>query len=74
MITPAQIRDNFSCISKDNSEFFFGSWEYEFRINGQTLWCINDGFGEPEFIGKFTDIDELKNAFELLNENFEKYN
>ena len=44
----------------------FECFEYEFVISEQTLYFINDGFGEPELIGRYTKIEELFAALELL--------
>lgn len=42
-----------------NGSAIFGSFEYEYILSEQALYCINDGFGEPQFIGRFTEIDQL---------------
>lgn len=43
--------------------WYYDSWEYEFRITSQELYYINDGVGEPEFIAKITDIEQLKETY-----------
>ena len=50
----------------DHVTFVFGCFDYEFRIPTQELYFIKDGFGEPEFVAKYTILEELLNALEIL--------
>jgi hypothetical protein len=65
MITAKQLRER-GIGSWDGIEFIFKDCEYSFDTIKQELYFINDGFGEPEFIAKVTDIDELFSMLELL--------
>jgi hypothetical protein len=51
----------------DHVTFCFGCFDYEFRIPTQELYFTNDGFGEPELLGRYTDIEELLLALEAVS-------
>jgi hypothetical protein len=52
--------------STHKGSVIFDNFDYEFVISEQTLYFINDGFGEPEMIGRYTKIEELFEALESL--------
>lgn len=66
-VTAKSLREaGFIFHSIDNIEFCFYGFEYMFRIPEQTLYFINDGFGEPEPLGRYTSTEELFQALEAL--------
>jgi hypothetical protein len=66
-ITAKALREaGFTRHTDNNFEFCFDSFEYMYSIPEQTLYYINDGFGEPEFVAKYTILEELLNALEIL--------
>lgn len=68
MITKEQL-NSIDYVSNDNTNYVIpGHWEYEFNIKKQELWCINDGFGEPEFLCRVTDFEKLKELLDILPE------
>ncbi len=68
MITKEQL-NSIDYLSNDNTHYVIpGNWEYEFNIKKQELWCINDGFGEPEFLCRVTDFEKLKELLDILPE------
>lgn len=65
MVTRDQLLDlDFYCGHNNINEFFYDDWEYMFVINEQSLYFINDGVGQEEFISKIKNIDHL---VEVLN-------
>lgn len=67
MITAEQL-EGFDWVSEKGNRtiWFYGNWEYEFRVNSQELYNINDGVGEPQLIAKVTSIDELVKLYYAL--------
>lgn len=43
---------------RDKNSLYYDCWEYEFRLDTQELYYLNDGMCE-ELITKVYDIDEL---------------
>jgi hypothetical protein len=64
MITKKQLDSDPGFYTKDRRTYFYGNWDYEFDVVSQELYDINDGFGEPQFVCKVTDFDELKRILE----------
>jgi hypothetical protein len=55
--------------TKDETLYFdTPDWDIEYNRKTQELWFINDGYGEPDLIGRFTRIEELKEAIDLLKQ------
>ena len=52
--------------STHKGSVIFDNFEYEFVISEQILYFINDGFSEPEMIGRYTKIEDLFKALEYL--------
>lgn len=66
-ITAKALREaGFTRHSNDNVEFCFANWDYMYSIPDQTLYFINDGYGEPEEIARYTVLEELLKALESL--------
>ena len=66
MVSHEQLTE-FNLNTKDRISYFdTPDWDIEYNIKTQELWSINDGYGEPELIGRYTNIQELKQAIELL--------
>ena len=66
-ITARALREaGFTHHSSDNIEFCFDNFEYMYSIPEQTLYFVNDGFGEPEEIARYTVLEELLQALESL--------
>jgi hypothetical protein len=53
-------------LTNDKITYIDEYYDFEFNIKTQELWYINDGFGEPEFIARYTRIGDLENAIDLL--------
>lgn len=62
----ALIASGFGDNTKDNIEFCFYGFDYLYSIPDQSLYFINDGFGEPEFIERYTTVESLLDALESL--------
>jgi len=66
-ITAKALREaGFTRHSKDNVEFCFDNWDYMYSVPKQTLYFINDGYGEPEEIARYTVLEELLEALDAL--------
>lgn len=61
------------CETGNRTIWYYDSWEYEFRINTQEMYYINDGMGEPQFIAKIESIENLIDVYEGLEGNNIKY-
>ena len=61
MITKEQL-ESIDYRSNDGREYFggHGAWDFMFDIRTQILWDYNDGLGEPDFITKTTNFENLK--------------
>jgi hypothetical protein len=64
MITKKQLEEDPDFSANNGINYIYGNWDYEFRVKTQELYDINDGFGEPQFVCKVTDFDELKRILE----------
>ena len=66
MLSHHQLTD-LNLTTKDRISYFDSpDWDIEYNIKTQELWYINDGYGEPELIGRYTNVKELEQAIELL--------
>lgn len=66
MITKDQL-NSIEYFSNDGTEYVLAPvWDYLFNIKTQELFCINDGFGEPEFLCRVNDFEKLKELLNLL--------
>lgn len=50
---------------RDKNKHYYDQWEYEFRLDTQELYYLNDGMCE-ELITKVYDIDELVEIYWAL--------
>ena len=67
MVTRDELLDlDFYSLNNNPIEYFYDSWEYMFLFNTQELFCINDGFGEPQFIAKIDNLAHLKEVLDHL--------
>lgn len=67
-ITDKDLEDlEFYCTRSNNNEWFLDSFEYMFLRHTREFYCINDGFGDPEFMVKIKDLDHLKQVVEALH-------
>lgn len=66
MVTRQQLDNDPDFYTKDRNSYYYGNWDYEYYVLTQELYSINDGFGEPEFLGKITDFTELKKVLEIM--------
>lgn len=66
MITKEQL-NSIDYVSNDGTEYVLPcDLEHLFNIKTQELFCINDGFGEPEFLCRVNDFEKLKELLNLL--------
>lgn len=70
MISREQLESiNYRSIDSDPDMYsMFGSWEYGFEIKTQSLYFLNDGFGEPEFLAEIKDFEKLKDILDFYGE------
>ena len=64
MISKKKLNSDPDFFTKDGNSYFYGNWDYELHVASQELYDINDGFGDPQFVCKVTDFDELKRILE----------
>lgn len=46
----------------------WGSWEYGYDIIKQELWYLNDGYGDPEYVGTTKNFETLKEILDMYGE------
>jgi len=60
MISKEQL-ESIGFSTEDNTLYYDApNWDFEYNIKTQELFSFNDGYGEPEFLCRVTDINQLE--------------